>query len=133
MHRRPTGHLEQVPDLATDARLAEPILGQRADHAAPEGERRAVLLVLDDLPLAAVAAEQQLRSRAAGALRPDWVFVNERLLPRRGPLAPLFGDSRSCAYEVADPQRARDLLRRGLSAVETFRADTLLQELGLYR
>lgn len=75
----------------------------------------------------------QLRQPAVRALAPEWVFVDARRLPRRGPLGPLFGGARTCAWEVPDPVQARGLLQRGLSSVETFRADTLIQELRLFR
>ena len=66
-------------------------------------------------------------------LKPDWVFCDVRLLPAKGSLKPLFGRAHSCIYEVPQVERARDLLRRGINSIETFKADTLLQELSLYR
>jgi glycerophosphoryl diester phosphodiesterase len=93
------------------------------------------VLISFDLPVLALA-RQTTRfpvGLVLGSLR-QWRSPAARaLLPRQGALRPFFGRARSCAYEVADPLRARDLLRRGLHAVETFRADTLLQELALYR
>jgi glycerophosphoryl diester phosphodiesterase len=107
--------------------------------------RRRVVLISFDLPVLALARRltrfalgpvltrwSQGRSAALRALRPDWIFVDQALLPARGSLQPHFGRARLCAYEVPDPLRARELLDRGLAAVETFRADTLVQELGLY-
>jgi hypothetical protein len=47
------------------ARLAIAAVGKRGDHAAPEGERRAVLFILDDFPLTAIAVEEQQRRAAA--------------------------------------------------------------------
>jgi glycerophosphoryl diester phosphodiesterase len=122
----------------------EAVLAACAQALAPLRGR--CVLISFDLPVLALARRatrfpiglvlgslRQWRSPAARALRCDWAFINERLLPRSGPLKPLFGRARSCAYELAEPLRARDLLRRGLHAVESFRADTLLQELALYR
>jgi glycerophosphoryl diester phosphodiesterase len=67
-----------------------------------------------------------------GALRAEWVFCDRRLLPAAGPLRPVFGRSRLCVYEVGEAAVARALLGRGAAAMETFRADTLAQELALY-
>jgi glycerophosphoryl diester phosphodiesterase len=75
----------------------------------------------------------QRQSAAVQALRADWIFANARLLPGKGDLKPLFGGARSCIYEVAEVAAARALLRRGISALETFRADTLAQELQLFK
>lgn len=75
----------------------------------------------------------QLKLPALRALRPDWVFCSSTLLPRRGRLDRLFGRARGCVYEVPEAAKARALFGRGLHAVETFRADSLAQELALYR
>jgi len=74
----------------------------------------------------------QARGKALRALRAEWTFCDRRLLPARGPLAPLFGASRLCVYEVPEALDGRLLLDRGAAALETFRADTLAQELALY-
>lgn len=107
--------------------------------------RRCVLISFD-LPVLALARRDtrfavgpvlrslaQLRSTALRALRPDWVFCDARLLPGQGPLRPLFGRARSAVYEVPEAPRARDLLKRGIHAIETFRSDSLLQELRAFR
>lgn len=75
----------------------------------------------------------QRRLPAFKALGPEWVFCDARLLPAKGPLKPLFGRAKTCVYEVPQVERARDLLRRGITAIETFKSDTLAQELALYR
>jgi glycerophosphoryl diester phosphodiesterase len=75
----------------------------------------------------------QLDGPQLRALRPDWIFCSNTLLPSQGRLDRLFGRAKGCAYEVPDPGKARALFGRGLSAVETFRADTLAQELALFR
>ena len=62
-----TGDLERVANFAGGARLAIAAVGERGDHAAPERERGAVLLVLDDFPLAGEAVEEQRRRAAADA------------------------------------------------------------------
>ena len=72
------------------------------------------------------------RSSLKRALRPEWVFCDRRLLPKSGDLKALFGPARACVYEVPEVQVARSLLSRGVAAVETFRADSLAQELALY-
>jgi glycerophosphoryl diester phosphodiesterase len=76
---------------------------------------------------------KQLRSPQYQAMRPAWVFCNAKLLPRRGDLKVLFGRSKSCIYEVPDVAQARALLGRGITALETFKADTLAQELTLFK
>lgn len=76
---------------------------------------------------------RQLQSAEHKALRADWVFANAKMMPGQGSLKPLFGGSRSCLYEVPDVGQARDLLKRGISALETFRADNLAQELKLFK
>jgi glycerophosphoryl diester phosphodiesterase len=75
----------------------------------------------------------QLRQPALRALRPDWIFCSSALLPKQGRLDRLFGRARSCVYEVPEAAKARALFGRGIRAVETFRADSLAQELALYR
>ncbi len=75
----------------------------------------------------------QLKSGAHRALKADWVFADAKLMPKQGSLRTLFGRSRSCLYEVGESARARDFLRRGVSALETFKAATLAQELKLFR
>jgi glycerophosphoryl diester phosphodiesterase len=75
----------------------------------------------------------QLRLPELRAMRPDWIFCSSTLLPKRGRLDRLFQGAKACVYEVPDAARARALFGRGLSAVETFRSDTLAQELALYR
>ena len=75
----------------------------------------------------------QLRTAELKAMAPDWIFCSSTLLPRQGRLDRLFGRARGCVYEVPEAAKARALFSRGLSAVETFRSDTLVQELALYR
>lgn len=75
----------------------------------------------------------QWRRPALRALRCDWAFCDAGLLPRQGSLRGFFGRARSAVYEVPDAVPARDLLRRGVHAIETFRSDGLLQELRLFR
>jgi len=72
------------------------------------------------------------RALAAG-LKPEWMFVDKRLLPKQGALRARFGGARVCVYEVPDPVEARGLFARGIEAVETFRSDTLKEELELHR
>ena len=107
--------------------------------------RRCVLISFD-LPVLTLAREatrfpvgpvlrslRQLKSHELKAMKPDWVFCNAKLLPGRGDLKALFGGAKSCVYEVGEREPARALLLRGVSALETFRADTLAQEWGLFR
>lgn len=75
----------------------------------------------------------QLKSPALRALAPEWIFCDAAKLPRRGSLRSLFGGARACVYEVPQVERARALLGRGVFAVETFKADILLQELERFR
>jgi hypothetical protein len=75
----------------------------------------------------------QLKAPVLRSLRPDWVFCSSALLPRQGRLDRLFGRARSCVYEVPEAAKARALHTRGITAVETFRSDSLAQELALYR
>jgi glycerophosphoryl diester phosphodiesterase len=108
--------------------------------------QRRCILISFDLPVLALARRdtrfpvglvlrslKQWASPAAKALRADWAFCDARLLPKSGGLKPLFGASRSAVYEVPQADRARALLGRGIHAIETFRADSLAQELALYR
>lgn len=76
---------------------------------------------------------RQLKSNQVKAMQAEWVFSNVKLLPRWGNLRALFGRSKSCIYEVPEVDRARALLGRGITALETFKADTLAQELTLFR
>jgi glycerophosphoryl diester phosphodiesterase len=79
-----------------------------------------------------------LRSLAQGrdlsvrSLRPEWIFCDRHLLPKKGGLKALFGPARLCVYEVPEPAAARSLLARGVTAIETFRCDSLAQELALF-
>jgi glycerophosphoryl diester phosphodiesterase len=107
--------------------------------------RRCVLISFD-LPVLSLAREttrfpvgpvlrslKQLKSAPYQAMRSEWVFCNAKLLPRHGNLKTLFGAAKSCVYEVPEVVQARPLLQRGITALETFRADTLAQELTLFR
>jgi glycerophosphoryl diester phosphodiesterase len=76
---------------------------------------------------------KQWASAPAKALACEWAFCDAKLLPKAGALKPLFRRSRSAVYEVPQADKARALLGRGISAIETFRADSLAQELALYR
>jgi glycerophosphoryl diester phosphodiesterase len=76
---------------------------------------------------------KQWGSPALRALRAEWVFADAKILPATGNLKSVFGKTRSCIYEVGDVAQARALLKRGVTALETFRADTLAQELQLFR
>jgi glycerophosphoryl diester phosphodiesterase len=120
----------------------EAMLQAVAEALAPIHER--CVLISFDVAVLALARETTrfavgpvLRSlrqwRALRPLNPEWVFANARLLPAKGDLKTLFGPSRSCIYEVGEVAAARALLGRGISALETFRADTLAQELQLFR
>ncbi|HTB21310.1 MAG TPA: glycerophosphodiester phosphodiesterase family protein [bacterium] len=83
-------------------------------------------------PVAPVLRSLDQWRRGARALKPEWVFCDRKMLPKKGGLKALFGASRLCIYEVPDCAAARALLDRGAAAVETFRADSLAQELALY-
>lgn len=122
----------------------EAMLEACAEALAPI-HRRCVLISFD-LPVLSLARSatrfaigpvlrslRQLKQPGFKALRSDWVFCDAELLPARGGLRRLFGRSRSAVYEVPDAERARALLARGISAIETFRSDCLLQELALHR
>jgi hypothetical protein len=76
---------------------------------------------------------RQLRSPLLRGLKADWVFCDDRLLPLQGSLRPLFGRAKTAVYEVPDAGRARSRLRQGITALETYRADSLAQELSLFR
>lgn len=77
-------------------------------------------------------SRDQWRRERGAALRPDWVFCDRRLLPKKGGLKALFGPARLCVYEVPEVAVARDLLKRGVAAIETMRGDSLAQELALF-
>lgn len=115
-----------------------------ADALAPIKAR--CVLISFDLDLLSLARETtrfpvapvlrslaQWRGPQVRALRSEWVFCDRYLLPKAGPLKPLFGRASSAVYEVPETAAARDLLRRGISAIETFRCDSLAQELSLHR
>jgi glycerophosphoryl diester phosphodiesterase len=74
----------------------------------------------------------QWRGPLARSLRPEWVFCDRRLLPKSGALGALFRPSKLCVYEVPEAGDARNLLRRGVAAVETLKPDSLAQELALF-
>jgi len=67
---RSPGDLEHVANFARGARFAIAALGERGDHAAPEGERGTVLLILDDFPRTAEAVEEQQRCAASDPAAP---------------------------------------------------------------
>lgn len=103
------------------------------------------VLISFDMPVLALAREltrfkvgpvlrslRQLKSPLHRTLRPEWVFADAQLMPKQGSLKALFGRSQSCLYEVAEVERARGFLKRGIHALETFKADTLAQELKLF-
>lgn len=105
--------------------------------------RRCVLISFDIACLRLVRATTRfpvgpvLRTWAQGAgevrgLRSEWVFCDKNLLPKSGPLGRAFGASRLAVYEVPEAEVARDLIKRGAAAIETFRADSLAQELALF-
>ncbi|HTB33459.1 MAG TPA: glycerophosphodiester phosphodiesterase family protein [bacterium] len=104
------------------------------------------VLISFDLPVLSLARQatrfpvgpvlrrlDQLRLPAFRAMKPDWVFCSSTLLPKQGRLDGLFGRARSCVYEMPEAAKARALFARGIHAVETFRSDSLAQELALYR
>jgi glycerophosphoryl diester phosphodiesterase len=104
------------------------------------------VLISFDLPVLALARRdtrfkvgpvlrglRQLRHPLVRAMKPDWIFCDDRLLPSSGSLKALFGRARSAVYEVPSAARAQALLRRGVTALETYRADSLAQELSLHR
>ncbi len=62
-------------------------------------------------------------------LEPEVVFCDVERLPAEGPLEPPCG--RLAIYEVDDPARARDLLGRGATWIETFAVGELLAALAL--
>jgi glycerophosphoryl diester phosphodiesterase len=84
-------------------------------------------------PVAPVLRSLGQWSREARSMSPEWVFCDRKLLPEKGGLKALFGRSRLCVYEVPECAAALALLARGATAVESFRADSLAQELALYR
>jgi glycerophosphoryl diester phosphodiesterase len=103
------------------------------------------VLISFDVPVLALARQdtrfavgpvlrslRQLRQAPVQALKAEWIFCDAKLLPRQGSLKALFGNSKSCVYEVGDAVIARGLLKRGITALETFRADTLAQELSIF-
>ncbi|MGH7442296.1 MAG: glycerophosphodiester phosphodiesterase family protein [bacterium] len=121
----------------------ERMLGVVAEALAPI-RRRCVLISFDLAVLRLARANTGfpvgpvLRSLAqwgpeARVLKPEWVFCDRHLLPKRGSLGGLFPRANLVVYEVSDAVSARALLRRGVFAVETFRADSLAQELTLFR
>ena len=58
-------------------------------------------------------------------LEPEVVFCNVRRLPRSGPIAPPLG--RLAVYEIDSVDRARDLLERGATWIETFAVGEMLE------
>jgi glycerophosphoryl diester phosphodiesterase len=122
----------------------EAMLQAVAEALAPIHAR--CVLISFDLPVLSLAREttrfavgpvlrslRQLRGDALQAMRPEWVFANAKMMPRFGSLKALFGPAKSCLYEVPDVAVARGFLKRGITALETFRADTLAQELQLFK
>jgi glycerophosphoryl diester phosphodiesterase len=60
-------------------------------------------------------------------IKPEYLFCNYNKLPRIFPLRK--GKSRLALYEVADPQLARKLARRGADDIETFAIGEMLKAL----
>jgi glycerophosphoryl diester phosphodiesterase len=65
-----------------------------------------------------------LRSSLVRDLKPEFVFSGTQMLPKKGSLK--VSGSTHCVYEVADPQRGRELLKRGVDLLETFAGDHYL-------
>jgi glycerophosphoryl diester phosphodiesterase len=130
---------ESLKPFGREAMLAACAQALRPIHA------RCVLISFD-LPVLALARRdtrfkvgavlrslRQLRHPLVRGLKADWIFCDDKLLPASGNLKALFGRAKTAVYEVPSADRARALLRRGISALETYRADSLAQELSLYR
>lgn len=130
---------ESLRPFGREAMLAAVAQALRPIHA------RCVLISFD-LPVLSLARRdtrfkvgpvlrslRQLRSAELRDLRSDWVFCDDRLLSGSGDLKALFGPAKTAVYEVPATDRARHLLRRGITALETYRADSLAQELYLFR
>ena len=118
------------------------------DEALAPARRQCVLISFDEpvLELARKSTRYRLgpvlrnRSRARSAwmraLKPECLFCNARLLPKRGNLKPALGlqpRQKLCIYEVPEVGKARDLIARGADLIETFRADSLQEELRRWR
>ncbi len=141
--KRPFTLFVEIKEESLEVFGRERVLGAVAAAVAPI--RRRCALISFDLGVLRLARERTsfsvgpvLRSlgqweRQARNLRSEWVFCDRRLLPKEGALAGLFGSARLVVYEVPETEKARDLLRRGAFAVETFRCDSLAQELALFR
>ena len=76
---------------------------------------------------------KQLKGSEVKQLKPEWIFCDHALVPKTGALRAIFGASKTCVYEVPQVDRARALLKRGIHALETFKGDSLAQELAVYR
>jgi glycerophosphoryl diester phosphodiesterase len=70
---------------------------------------------------------RQLGREETAALAPEVVFCSRHRLPRRGSLAdPLGSGARLAVYEIAEPEVAVALGRRGVALVETFAIGEML-------
>lgn len=118
------------------------------DRALAPIRRRSVLISFDEpvLELARRATRyhlgavlrdtRRLRSDFMRALKPDIVFCDVKLLPRKGSLKRALGMNSAtglAVYEVPDVASARALAARGVDLIETFRADSLRQEISRWR
>lgn len=73
-----------------------------------------------------VLGDMRARSRdAAAVLTPEFIFVDHKKLPRRGPLWP--GPWHWAVYEVATMPLARALEKRGVEFIETMAVEKMMQ------
>lgn len=61
------------------------------------------------------------------ALKPEYLFVDHESLPESGQLD--FGESQLAVFECIDPERARQLMHRGIELVETFNIEMMIKAL----
>jgi glycerophosphoryl diester phosphodiesterase len=60
----------------------------------------------------------EIENEICRRIEPDYLFASQALLPETRSLPPL--DSLLVVYEIAEPQQAIELFRRGVDMVETF-------------
>jgi glycerophosphoryl diester phosphodiesterase len=111
--------------LSRVRRALEPVLG------------RCVIISFDLAALAAARSQwpvgaviehwRERTQQTVKDLKPEYLFCDVNGLPRWGKLA--FGEARLVVYEVAEPERALALARRGVELIETFAVAEMLEAL----
>jgi glycerophosphoryl diester phosphodiesterase len=81
---------------------------------------------LCDYPLGWVIRNwMDLKTKAYRELKAEYIFSGTEMLPKRGRLS--LGKAKHVVYEVPDPERGEELLKRGVDMIESFALDAYLK------